>query len=167
MTVDADQVQVSHEALLRAWPRLREWIDSDRVALRAHQQLTAAARTWAQEGQDPTCCTGGRALPPPWSSSHGAAWARMRAARRRRPRRHRPPLGSHPGHRPCPGMQHTSARRPHRLDALRPQHPPARPMRVGPSVTRSGSPPVQVVAWKEVGRASAINGWRRLRLVGS
>ncbi|MFI9250099.1 helix-turn-helix domain-containing protein [Streptomyces sp. NPDC053069] len=53
LTVDADQVQVSHEALLRAWPRLREWIDSDRVALRAHQQLTTAARTWAQEGQDP------------------------------------------------------------------------------------------------------------------
>ncbi|MEU8034344.1 hypothetical protein AB0C13_38165, partial [Streptomyces sp. NPDC049099] len=53
LTADADHVQISHEALLRAWPRLCEWIDSDRVALRAHQQLTSAAGAWAAEGRDP------------------------------------------------------------------------------------------------------------------
>ncbi|MFI0482590.1 helix-turn-helix domain-containing protein [Actinomadura sp. 9N215] len=53
LTADAGHVEISHEALLGAWPRLRAWIDDGRTALRTRQQLAAAARAWRQEGGDP------------------------------------------------------------------------------------------------------------------
>ncbi|MFD3590027.1 helix-turn-helix domain-containing protein [Streptomyces sp. NPDC058683] len=53
LTADADHVEISHEALLRAWPRLRRWIDEDRDELRVRQQLADAARAWEQAGRDP------------------------------------------------------------------------------------------------------------------
>ena len=40
------RVEVAHEAVIRAWPRLRRWLDEDREALRTHRRLTAAATTW-------------------------------------------------------------------------------------------------------------------------
>ncbi|MBA2890074.1 hypothetical protein [Nonomuraea soli] len=52
LTVDADTVQISHEALLSAWPRLRSWIDADRAGLRVLQQLTQAAQLWESSGLD-------------------------------------------------------------------------------------------------------------------
>jgi WD40 repeat protein len=45
-------VDVSHEALIRAWPRLRHWIDADRAGLRLHRQLTDAAREWERLERD-------------------------------------------------------------------------------------------------------------------
>jgi serine phosphatase RsbU (regulator of sigma subunit) len=45
-------IEVAHEALLRGWPRLREWVEADRDGLRAHRQLTAAARVWEEFGRD-------------------------------------------------------------------------------------------------------------------
>lgn len=53
ITADADGVEISHEALLDSWPRLREWIDTDRSGLRLHRRLTDAAATWADTGRDP------------------------------------------------------------------------------------------------------------------
>ncbi|MGK5544288.1 nSTAND1 domain-containing NTPase [Streptomyces sp. URMC 127] len=53
LTATASHVEISHEALLRAWPRLRRWIHEDRTSLRAHQQLVSAARAWEEEGKDP------------------------------------------------------------------------------------------------------------------
>ncbi|MCA2211417.1 nSTAND1 domain-containing NTPase [Jidongwangia harbinensis] len=53
ITANADRLEVTHEALLLAWPRLREWIDDDRAGLRAHRQLTAAAEAWRDAGRDP------------------------------------------------------------------------------------------------------------------
>src|SRR5256714_2623761 len=52
VTVDEDRVEISHEALLAAWPRLREWIDADRAGLRTHRQLTVAAEAWHDAGRD-------------------------------------------------------------------------------------------------------------------
>lgn len=52
LTTDADHVEISHEALLSAWPRLREWIEGDRARLRLQQRFTDAARLWHEEGQD-------------------------------------------------------------------------------------------------------------------
>ncbi|MFD1934920.1 hypothetical protein ACFSKW_25950 [Nonomuraea mangrovi] len=52
LTVDADTVQISHEALLSAWPRLRSWIDADRAGLRVFRQLTRAARLWESSERD-------------------------------------------------------------------------------------------------------------------
>ncbi|MGW0588610.1 caspase, EACC1-associated type, partial [Streptosporangium sp. NPDC002607] len=52
LTVDADAVEISHEALIRAWPRLREWIDADRAGLLLRQQLTEDAAQWLRHGRD-------------------------------------------------------------------------------------------------------------------
>jgi WD40 repeat protein len=49
----AGWVDVSHEALIRAWPRLRGWIDEDRAGLRTHRRITEAARDWDRLGEDP------------------------------------------------------------------------------------------------------------------
>jgi len=39
-------IDVSHEALIRGWPRLRGWIDADRGGLLIHRRLTDAAHQW-------------------------------------------------------------------------------------------------------------------------
>ncbi|MFI6658698.1 caspase family protein [Streptomyces sp. NPDC050523] len=51
VTVDGEGVEMAHEALLYAWARLRAWIDEDRAALLALQQLSDAARVWEQAGR--------------------------------------------------------------------------------------------------------------------
>ncbi|MEV6423501.1 helix-turn-helix domain-containing protein [Streptomyces sp. NPDC051662] len=53
ITLDEGTVNLAHEALIRAWPRLRAWIDAERDRLRAHRRLTEAARTWYELGHDP------------------------------------------------------------------------------------------------------------------
>jgi len=61
ITAGADDVEIAHEALLRAWPRLRQWIDSDSIGIRTHRQLTAAAEIWRDAGRDPSALySGGR-----------------------------------------------------------------------------------------------------------
>jgi WD40 repeat protein len=44
-------VEIAHEALLRAWPRLRGWLDEDRAALRLSRLLTVAAAEWEAAGR--------------------------------------------------------------------------------------------------------------------
>ena len=48
-----EQVEVAHEALLRHWPKLEEWIKDRRDALVTVRQLQSAALTWSNKGQDP------------------------------------------------------------------------------------------------------------------
>ncbi|MFD5477051.1 nSTAND1 domain-containing NTPase [Streptomyces hawaiiensis] len=48
LTLDGDTVEMAHEALITAWPRLRGWIEEDRERLRAHRNLTEAARAWQE-----------------------------------------------------------------------------------------------------------------------
>jgi WD40 repeat protein len=45
-------VNLAHEALVRAWPRLRGWIDDDRAGLLIHRRLTEAALEWERHGRD-------------------------------------------------------------------------------------------------------------------
>ena len=52
LTVDADCVQVAHEALTRAWPRLQTWLDEDREGQRVLMHLTSAAKAWKALGGD-------------------------------------------------------------------------------------------------------------------
>ncbi|MFF3276042.1 hypothetical protein ACFYWU_34675 [Streptomyces chrestomyceticus] len=52
ITLDGKSVDLAHEALITAWPRLRSWIEQDRERLRAHRQLTDAARAWEDFGRD-------------------------------------------------------------------------------------------------------------------
>lgn len=51
ITVDGERAQIAHEALIRAWPRLRRWIDEDRGGLLLHQELTDAAAEWHRDGR--------------------------------------------------------------------------------------------------------------------
>ncbi|MBM7809689.1 NACHT and WD repeat domain-containing protein [Saccharothrix algeriensis] len=46
VTADEDTVQISHEALLAAWPRLRDWVTQDRQGLLIRRQLDDAVRYW-------------------------------------------------------------------------------------------------------------------------
>jgi len=53
LTLGTDTVEITHEALIRSWPRLRGWISEDRELLRAHRRLTEAAAEWDQHDRDP------------------------------------------------------------------------------------------------------------------
>jgi WD40 repeat protein/energy-coupling factor transporter ATP-binding protein EcfA2 len=53
LTRDQDSVTITHEVLLRAWPRLRDWIDEDRDGNVVRQDLEEAAATWDEAGQEP------------------------------------------------------------------------------------------------------------------
>jgi WD40 repeat protein len=53
LTTERDGVQITHDALLTAWPQLRSWVDADRVGLSTHRQLTEAALAWEAAGHDP------------------------------------------------------------------------------------------------------------------
>jgi len=44
-------VDIAHEALIRHWSRLRQWIQDNRDALRQKQQIEAAAEEWQAQGQ--------------------------------------------------------------------------------------------------------------------
>ncbi len=59
LTLDTASVEITHEALLRAWPRLRQWIDTDRAGNLIRQELDEAAAGWDRDGRDAAGCTGG------------------------------------------------------------------------------------------------------------
>ena len=44
LTLGEDTVEVTHEALLRAWPRLRQWLEADVEGRKVHHRLEEAAR---------------------------------------------------------------------------------------------------------------------------
>lgn len=62
VTADAETVELSHEALLTAWPRLAGWIEQDQVALRMHHQLTDATNAWLVGNRDPSLLLRGSRL---------------------------------------------------------------------------------------------------------
>jgi WD40 repeat protein len=53
-------VDVSHEALIRGWPRLRSWIEEDRAGLRLHRRLTEAAQEWHKSRDESALYRGAR-----------------------------------------------------------------------------------------------------------
>lgn len=53
IAVGQDTVEVAHEALIREWSRLREWLNQDREGLRLHRNLTEAAQEWTLLERDP------------------------------------------------------------------------------------------------------------------
>ncbi|WP_412078658.1 helix-turn-helix domain-containing protein [Streptomyces xanthophaeus] len=62
ITMGSDTVEITHEALLHAWPRLHGWIHADRAGLLIHQQLAHAADEWEREGRDPSALYRGTRL---------------------------------------------------------------------------------------------------------
>ena len=69
LTANADTVEISHEALLTAWPRLAGWVDADRAGLRVHHQLSDAAEAWEGAGRDDALLWRGTPL------EHALEWA--------------------------------------------------------------------------------------------
>ncbi|WP_062988592.1 WD40 repeat domain-containing protein [Nocardia anaemiae] len=54
ITLDAESAYLTHEIVLDAWPRLRTWIDEDRVGYLERQRLQADATDWATGDRDPS-----------------------------------------------------------------------------------------------------------------
>ncbi|WP_367048532.1 hypothetical protein [Streptomyces sp. Je 1-332] len=68
-------VEVAHEAVIRAWPRLQHWLSEDRDAIRVHRQLTTAAGIWHDLGGDESALYRGvqLAVAQEWAESRSAA----------------------------------------------------------------------------------------------
>jgi WD40 repeat protein len=62
ISLDQDSVQITHEALLRAWPRLRGWIEADRAGHLVRQHLEESATGWQRDGRDPNLLYRGNRL---------------------------------------------------------------------------------------------------------
>ncbi len=103
--VGEDTVEIAHEALIRGWPTLRDWLTADRESRRAHRRLTTAATDWATHGHDDAFLYRGSLLAG-WADRDGEALnqielgfltaSRAREARQhlRRRRRLRATIGS-------------------------------------------------------------------------
>jgi WD40 repeat protein len=72
VTVGEGSVEVAHEALLREWPRLREWIAEDAAGRRLRRHLTRTASDWDASGRDPSELYRGARLAAAldWSGGH-------------------------------------------------------------------------------------------------
>ncbi|WP_406396869.1 WD40 repeat domain-containing protein [Streptomyces uncialis] len=62
LTLDDSTVELAHEALITAWPRLRRWIDAERDRLRVHRTLSEATRTWLDLGRESAALYAGSRL---------------------------------------------------------------------------------------------------------
>ncbi len=71
ITLGDDTAEVAHEALIREWPTLREWLNQDRESLRLHRRLTEAAYEWELLGRDPGALYRGAHL------AQARAWAEL------------------------------------------------------------------------------------------
>jgi WD40 repeat protein/class 3 adenylate cyclase len=71
VTLSESTAEVAHEALIREWPTLREWLNQDREGLRLHRHITEAAYEWELLGRDPGALYRGAHL------SQGRAWVEL------------------------------------------------------------------------------------------
>ncbi|GDY31483.1 nSTAND1 domain-containing NTPase [Gandjariella thermophila] len=53
VTVSGGEVEITHDAVLRGWPRLRDWIEDDRAGRLARRRLARDAVEWHAHGRDP------------------------------------------------------------------------------------------------------------------
>lgn len=74
LTRDQDSVTITHEVLIRAWPRLRDWIEQDRDGNLVRQDLEEAAADWERADQEPAALYGGSRLEiaQAWAEKHPA-----------------------------------------------------------------------------------------------
>lgn len=81
LTLDHDPVtrsptvEMAHEAILREWARLRNWLDNSRHDIRQQRILAAASADWLRAGKDPSYLLRGARLDQfaAWSSETGLA----------------------------------------------------------------------------------------------
>jgi WD40 repeat protein/serine/threonine protein kinase len=55
-------VEIAHEALIREWGQLREWLNTNREALRVHRRLLTAAQDWTSANMEASFLTSGAKL---------------------------------------------------------------------------------------------------------
>lgn len=67
-----DSAEVAHEALIREWQRLHEWLSQDRQGLLLHRHLTNAAHEWDRSNRDPSELYRGARLAQmqEWATTH-------------------------------------------------------------------------------------------------
>ncbi|MEV0231843.1 AAA family ATPase [Nonomuraea sp. NPDC050786] len=53
LTLHEDAAEISHDALLTAWPTLRQWLEPDLAAQAVYDQLVEDAAQWADNHRDP------------------------------------------------------------------------------------------------------------------
>lgn len=72
LTTDSGGIEITHEALLSAWPRLRDWIEADRAGLHVQQRLAEAAEAWEERGHGRDALYQGASLAvaTAWSADH-------------------------------------------------------------------------------------------------
>jgi len=72
ITTDQDVAEVAHEALIREWPTLRNWLEENREGLRLHRHLTVTAQEWDASKRDPSMCYRGARLAQAleWATEH-------------------------------------------------------------------------------------------------
>ncbi|MFI6518227.1 WD40 repeat domain-containing serine/threonine protein kinase [Spirillospora sp. NPDC050679] len=59
---EGESATLAGAALIRAWPRLREWVEAERAGLEVHQDLVGAARLWDGHGRKSSDLYQGTAL---------------------------------------------------------------------------------------------------------
>ncbi|MGD9050014.1 MAG: BTAD domain-containing putative transcriptional regulator, partial [Anaerolineae bacterium] len=75
VTIGDGLVEVAHEALIREWPTLRNWLNEDRAVLRLQRHLSETARAWERRGRDAGELYRGARLVQvsEWAGSHAEA----------------------------------------------------------------------------------------------
>lgn len=71
---EAKIVEIAHEALIREWPTLRQWLDQDREMLVRQRQLTDDVNEWLKLDRDPGMLYRGLRLQQAWE------WTQVRPA---------------------------------------------------------------------------------------
>jgi class 3 adenylate cyclase/WD40 repeat protein len=74
VVLTADTAEVAHEALIREWPTLREWLAADRESLRLHRAVTEEATEWQRADREPSLLFRGARLAAAldWAPAHDA-----------------------------------------------------------------------------------------------
>lgn len=72
ITMDADTVEITHEALMTAWPTFREWLDTDRNGLLLAQQIRIASHAWDRDNREQAALYRGTKLAAArnWAAEH-------------------------------------------------------------------------------------------------
>ena len=74
LTRDRDTVTITHEVLIRAWPRLHGWIEQDRAGNLVRQDVEEVAAGWQQADREPAALYRGNRLETAlaWAETHGS-----------------------------------------------------------------------------------------------
>ncbi|MEV4116097.1 helix-turn-helix domain-containing protein [Nonomuraea sp. NPDC049695] len=74
LTLDQDTVEITHEALLSAWPLLADWLSADRATMLLGRRFAADAQAWRHERNDPDALYRGARLlaAQEWAQRHSS-----------------------------------------------------------------------------------------------